>query len=485
MGTKLRQFEGIEIAAVFKMHKTISLLITAILNLTALWPMQSLAEYKSGRVLYESLKISEEAGRFIQVPIDYERPELGTTSIYYHFASPFDPTKPTIIIFDGGPGGSSHNGTDPELEAIGNVLRFDSRGVAFSRPADENLYRDPEFYSFLNTARDARAITNAHKITNLVAVGFSAGAVPAFEFARLEPRRVRSVILHSPSNPGSGLTSKMNFLLGFVEQVVTKYPNLWPFLDAVATSSAEGSEWLSIFIYERIKRYGIELGLAVSAKELSEMAERWRNGTPIKAVLESDSLKPNLIETENIFGDELFFDRYVQTVLLKKELAYSSFEIHWRNGAIQIVPESKRDLGASEEPFVESIKVSPNNVYSRRGAVIPAVYVVSGTDDMQTTNNSARDIYSQIPSNKKTLVTISGAGHCEMGFELCEGKWQTHLKHKMMENLWRAMVAGKPISPMTTLAFNSIGDLKIKVTSDHTILKSCWEILSRATPRMK
>ncbi|MCB0369703.1 MAG: hypothetical protein KDD45_09745, partial [Bdellovibrionales bacterium] len=65
-------------------------------------------------------EISKEYGKWIQVPKDYDHPgEM--INIYAYTRKPFDPSLPSFIFVDGGPGQNTHQSED----LIGEVTKED------------------------------------------------------------------------------------------------------------------------------------------------------------------------------------------------------------------------------------------------------------------------------------------------------------------------------------------------------------------------
>lgn len=157
---------------------------------------KALSRFITGSEFCEKYKsvTSTENGFYVTVPVDYERPESGTTKIWAYFTSgPFNPEKPTMIYFDGGSGGNSHGGK--KLLNDFNELHYDQRGIGCSHPESLDLYRDPNFYSNTNNARDAEEIRKSLKIDKLSLYGASYGTVVATTYASLFETNTRAVIL--------------------------------------------------------------------------------------------------------------------------------------------------------------------------------------------------------------------------------------------------------------------------------------------------
>lgn len=130
---------------------------------------------------------------WIQVPVDYQRPERGRFPLYAWTKSPWDPTKKTMIYFAGGPGDSSHASSMTLMDW--NVVFFDQRGVACSRPPTLELYQDPSFYSSLNTVRDVEEIRRSLGVEKVSVYGVSYGTIPAHLYGALFRAHTRAVVL--------------------------------------------------------------------------------------------------------------------------------------------------------------------------------------------------------------------------------------------------------------------------------------------------
>ncbi|MEK6707121.1 MAG: alpha/beta hydrolase [Bdellovibrionota bacterium] len=161
----------------------------------------AVSNYEEGRIFCakESLQIQMENGTYVPVPIDYLDPKKGTTEIYAWFARPYQSDKPTFILFTGGPGQSSHLLSVPKFHVYRNLgwnlLLFDQKGVACSRPKTEVLFNSTDYYSSENVARDAEEIRKYFNIPVLSVYGASYGTATATIYASLFPTVVKAVIL--------------------------------------------------------------------------------------------------------------------------------------------------------------------------------------------------------------------------------------------------------------------------------------------------
>lgn len=159
-----------------------------------------LSGYTTGWEFCEANKdvISKDEGHWVDVPVSYSDPSKGTTPIYAYFRGGYDKSRPTVIIFDGGPGSNTHDGDAfPRMSLTFNELHFDQRGIGCSRPATLATYRDPSFYSSLNTAKDADRIRQALVgIDDKVSVyGDSYGTMLATVYASVFAKNTRALVL--------------------------------------------------------------------------------------------------------------------------------------------------------------------------------------------------------------------------------------------------------------------------------------------------
>ena len=156
-------------------------------------------EYLSGHALYDRLQdqVTHELGLFVDVPIDHAHPAAGTTSIYAALPFGFDDAKPSVLVFDGGPGFSCHR-DHPRWQMYRNainVIRMDQRGLCFSRPATQQMYEDPNFYSTENIARDAEYVRKALGIVRWSVIGKSYGSLIATVYGSKFPEHTIAMLM--------------------------------------------------------------------------------------------------------------------------------------------------------------------------------------------------------------------------------------------------------------------------------------------------
>ncbi len=194
---------------------------------TAAWGAPAVAApYLSGRdycQLHADL-FSTESGAWVQVPVDYAKPDGAKTEVYYHFVGVYDPKKPTAALFTGGPGQASHLPVEriPLFADAGfNLLTFDQRGNACPRPASESIYLSPEFYSSEFNARDFEAVRKQVGIDKVAVWGGSYGSVPATIYASIFPEHSETIILEGVTyDVMAGLFSERHLAYSIIQKLV-------------------------------------------------------------------------------------------------------------------------------------------------------------------------------------------------------------------------------------------------------------------------
>ncbi len=142
--------------------------------------------------------VDSENGTLIMVPEDYQEPNGRLTPLY--FARPFgwDSSRPTVILFLGGPGETFHGYLERfrVLVAEGfNLVLFDNRGSGFSRPDNPVVYQKERYLSSLTTALDAESIRRFLGIQVWSVMGGSYGSIPATIYSSLFPNHTRATVL--------------------------------------------------------------------------------------------------------------------------------------------------------------------------------------------------------------------------------------------------------------------------------------------------
>lgn len=183
-----------------------------------------------------------EIGVWVDVPVDYANPSLGQTQIYGWTLKPFDPTLESFVYFIGGPGASSHQVKFREFIQW-NVIYFDQRGVACSRPEKKELGRDGRFYSSEAIARDADLLRQSFGIQKWSVYAHSYGTIPGTIYAHLFPEFTKALVLEGTVETGAPRLWNAPHRRKWVQRY---YDNLSPDLQGVVQnlSRAPGNEFL-------------------------------------------------------------------------------------------------------------------------------------------------------------------------------------------------------------------------------------------------
>lgn len=151
--------------------------------------------YSSGpEFCYSHIKAHQKNfGKWVAIPSNYNNPEKRDEALFTWTNKKFNPSLKTLIFISGGPGNHSHNSL-LDLENW-NLIFFDQRGIACSKPSTRERHLDKTFYSSQFTARDIEEIRKSYSVEQVSLYGVSYGTVPATIYASLFPERTRSVIL--------------------------------------------------------------------------------------------------------------------------------------------------------------------------------------------------------------------------------------------------------------------------------------------------
>lgn len=137
---------------------------------------------------------NKEFGLRITVPKNYSDYSQGSIEIYAYTLQEFDPSLPSYLFVDGGPGQNTHGITDVTNGRF-NEIRFDQRGLGCSAPESFDTYKDPKLYSTENTVLDMDEIRKAYNISNWTVYGVSYGTLPATQYGSKFGAHTVSVVL--------------------------------------------------------------------------------------------------------------------------------------------------------------------------------------------------------------------------------------------------------------------------------------------------
>lgn len=180
--------------------------------------------YLNGRQVCEKYKEqrNNEFDYYVDVPLNYDHPNLGKISIHFYLKKAFDKNLPSLIFFTGGPGASPRS-QEFSINNV-NVIFFEQRGIACSRAEKYENFINSDFYSSKNTARDALEILNFLQINKATIYGQSYGTVAATIFASLFKNRTQNLILEGVIFKGDKSLWESNRRLHLVKRIFQKLP---------------------------------------------------------------------------------------------------------------------------------------------------------------------------------------------------------------------------------------------------------------------
>lgn len=147
--------------------------------------------YKSGSEFCQNL--DGEHPLWVPVPTHYESQYSRKSLIYAWTKKPFNDKLKTMIFVSGGPGSHEHESSFDLPDW--NVVFFDQRGIACSKPQNKKIYLDRSFYRSDYTAKDINEIRKHLKIDQVSVYGVSYGTIPAHLFGYFYPQNTRAVVL--------------------------------------------------------------------------------------------------------------------------------------------------------------------------------------------------------------------------------------------------------------------------------------------------
>lgn len=113
--------------------------------------------------------------------------------IHSYVKKKFDPAKPVILFFTGGPG-SSPRSSEFDLPDY-NIIFFEQRGMGCSRPQNARTFLNPDFYSSRKSVNDARKVLEDYGVKKAIIYGHSYGTILGTIFASLHPEMTEKLIL--------------------------------------------------------------------------------------------------------------------------------------------------------------------------------------------------------------------------------------------------------------------------------------------------
>lgn len=364
------------------------------------------ANYLSGQKFCAKYVLKNDTktfGRFIKVPKDYHLANSESTLIYAYFKEDFDPTKPTVIFFDGGPGQVTHK--IPFFISGYNQLHFDQRGLGCSAPEKFETYKDSNFYSSENTARDAKEIITQLGLKKVSLYGVSYGTVPATVFASLFKELTTSLTLEGVMYSGDYVFT--------ADLMKSKMQKLY---DSLSPSTQRGLDILSSknpkFFTQLIQSKSYSDKGFINTKKMLEASitedgkfheEYFRAGSRTKKEKEPEA--PQNPSLDNI-------DRQVHGVFFCKEFKMSAFRYELILQDRKVV---KIDNSAAAKDYCSEVigvaSIDPVGYVASAFPVSIPVSYFQGTDDGATIASGAIQHWSHVPKKQASLLLKKAGGH--------------------------------------------------------------------------
>lgn len=396
---------------------------------------------------------------FLEVPIQYDQPNSGRTKISYRLSPGFSIDKKTIIYFNGGPGGTSYVTDFNQLEDV-NVIYFNQRGSAFSRPESKELFLNQDYYSSENTAHDAFEIVKHLGVNQVTAYGVSYGTIPATIFGSLFPQYTRNVILEGVIYDGEvrlwtahhrvKLVQKYFDGLSFeLKENILKYSRHPEVFAGWFTVMAQR------FMYDANFEFVMTDQLNRTFNQMSQTPEE-------KEKFIVDSLRSYNFTDPSSLGDMIYYSATMFTFIGCKELNaanelssfYSVFDE--KN---KLVPYKKT---SSNINFCEKLNVEKAKTYSSKNYPVDVpVYYFQGTTDGATTADFAVWHYKDTAKGKAQIVLAKKMGHAVMHLQKFEGQPDDEKKSAIQKEsvvIFKAAINNEELN-LTTIN-HLIGDKK-------------------------
>lgn len=350
--------------------------------------------------------------------------------LYAWTTEPFDPEKPSVLFFNGGPGQSSH-GQTWTLDGW-NVIFWDQRGIACSKPEYLSSYLDQFSYSISGTADDALKVLDLYGLEEVSLLAVSYGTAPATVFAHRFPDRVRSIVLEGTLANGSrelhDLAHAQKILIRFFDDLTQEDQDRlrsWSKLPGISPT------WFS-----RVGYYFLTLNDGLSKFELflDRLAEM---GVP----------DPSFF---NNFGDRAFeddplgFSAVVFAAIACGELSQGI------DGSTSGLVLTEQSLSPTEDNSAKllcakyGVSKKRDFLASNFPIVKPVIYF-QGVLDGATEATQAIEHFRQVPQNGASLYLRVDGGHSPLLGEITDGfSNQPSLQQRYRKYLSQALLGEEP-----------------------------------------
>ncbi|MCK6596789.1 MAG: alpha/beta hydrolase [Bdellovibrionaceae bacterium] len=354
---------------------------------------------------------SKEFGVWIEVPRNYQEPKE-KIKLYAYTRKPFNPSLPSVIFIDGGPGQNTHHSEDI-YESSFNQINFDQRGVGCSTADTWEEYIQVDQYSSNNTVQDIEMIRKYFDIKSWAVYGISYGTVPATIYASKYPAVSKSLVLEGVVGSvdhlsrSSFLVEKWNLVLKRLsEKQLASFESVIFSKDRKKISIL--NEYLGISAYmdagfvqlkERIfdKLFPLSGGISDSSfEELNIKIQKFKNryATPQQpGAVDENILITFYCKELNAFAKDKFEVNYYKGIGFVEEP--TDKKTRWKDDCHKLgLTEQK------QEPYNEGL-------YKVRRPV----YYLQGSHDAATVATGAMEHWRTVPLDRSYFLLAVKGGH--------------------------------------------------------------------------
>ncbi len=366
---------------------------------------------------YAGLK-EPEVGKWIAVPKDYSDPAKGEILIYAWTAFHFDPSLPSFVIVDGGPGQNTHGIRTflNENDRAWNEIHFDQRGLGCSAAQSFAEYRDVSLYSTENTIRDMDEIRKSYEIESWSVYGVSYGTVPATRYANLFAESTKAIVLEGVVYDSKNIhaadwyAEKLNLVL---EELRESQRERFHLLMADSAYSDVLNFWMQIHARSTLENQYAQLASDLKEYLSNDLRAIKKSLTALKSKLNESAAKAPDHQTQKPMG----IDYHVHRVIYCKELngkddlpsaVYSIEERRYVRGLAdnELSQQDCLDRGVTED--LEQEYVAADYPVS-----VPVTYF-QGTHDNATLARGALLHWQSVPKAMVQLLLNQKGGHNPM-----------------------------------------------------------------------
>ncbi len=363
--------------------------------------------YRGGKDRYDNRSAIDSlikvTGKFLEVPLDHARPERGTFDLFYRVSDNFDAKLPSVIFFNGGPGGSSDMmAIEKKIKGF-NLIYFDQRGTSFSHLRTQEDMINPENFSSEATAHDAEALRKHLGIAQVSVLGHSYGTIPATIYGSLFPESTRAVVIEGVVFDGTVDLWRSPYRLKVMQKFYDRLSDqAKATIRAINESGQVPLHWLSQIL--RSAMYESNFDRLVE-KKISDLTAMPLNDAILRV---KQSLSQSLF-----YADNSFFGTYVLAQISCQELSMSNPESGWDADLVDGQFRAKGNLEfetvCREIPGMD--KRTNRTYFATNYPILKPVTYFEGSTDGATVAPNAMRHYKEVAKGRAQLVFEVNGGH--------------------------------------------------------------------------